>query len=579
MTVSRPLIASVCIVALAACGGGGGGESSVPAASGQGGASPPPPPPPPAQGPSILDLLPVGSELTYRWSEARTEASGGSGSASTDYGVFKVVVTGTTQVGGSNGILIEQVAMIGDAPIQTRFGALAIDEDGSLVGIDGGGFQVDVVDINNSINTAGFFSEFASDTGLVADLGRTFSGAYNELSGVGYVQSKSDGGCEVIFGQSFCEDSQTSFSEAELFSDDLVPLSLTRSVGQLSSNPNGIGGSSSSTRLDIELIDFSSNGSQFAIDGFEPAPWTPLANAQRARIDAKMAAIGGDLFAFGGFNSETTLISQIEQYSIATDTWVDIGSLHPSITDVISATAVDNQIILFAETASGPVQPFVYTPATSMFDVRAPLLVNGVTLGDNEGKAAINTSFGVAVLIAEDTTAEDLAIYGYLPVTDQTLVFNLGGASSVLDIFQDIDCAVSVFGQTLFTRVQVLQQDGATTFQTFQLGSFDLVSESWNEVPNVPGLSVEFQSFCSSVSTPLGIFSLGGVDANGAALDSKLAVVGNEAPETIPEPLTPRDQAAIAGIGNDVFILGGQSNPASAMTDGVRLERLSLIGD
>lgn len=107
--------------------------------------------------------------------------------------------------------------------------------------------------------------------------------------------------------------------------------------------------------------------------------WAPLANIPTARGVRGIAALGGQIYAYGGFNGNV-FVNNVEAYNPATNTWQALAPMNQCAGPVAAAdTVVNNRIYAIGGAVGGPnpLAPVAtveeYDPATNVWTPRAQM--------------------------------------------------------------------------------------------------------------------------------------------------------------------------------------------------------------
>jgi N-acetylneuraminic acid mutarotase len=199
------------------------------------------------------------------------------------------------------------------------------------------------------------------------------------LAAVRVAHSSPSGGCDTILGATICQSASTTFSESEFYKDGIGPIGYRQDATYVSN------GSSVTRRQRVEIVATSLTPADGAtIRSTAPqqltsstlGAWTSLAPMPTARHAVGLAAVGGRLYAIGGFGASGQLGTN-EEYDPATNTWRSRNPLPSTPTDFggTNAAVVNDTIYMIGGNASGFCTSLVraYHPATDTWSTKAPM--------------------------------------------------------------------------------------------------------------------------------------------------------------------------------------------------------------
>lgn len=266
-----------------------------------------------------------------------------------------------------------------------------------------------------------------------------------------------------------------------------------------------------------------------------------------------VAVLNGQVYVIGGREANGTALEVVERYDPVSDTWSPVDSLSDARFNA-SATVFNGQILLSGgrddDDLTDDVE--VYNPVDGNWESFDSIQ------DDREGHSMFS-----------DGT--DVFVFGGLNENGQfrsdTEVYNEGTES-----WDDYPFWVLEPPRAAFAAIPVGQ--GVLIFGGF--GSVGPVAEVELYVPNQPGtllapMPAPRGSLAAAKVTNL-VFAIGGRNAGGtvvARVDAYLSMTNQW--ESWPALPDPREGAVAAGIGNDLYVFGGQTDTGVLATTALRI--------
>ncbi|MGF1509763.1 MAG: hypothetical protein ACFB9M_09725 [Myxococcota bacterium] len=449
--------------------------------------------------------LEEGSRWTFSFATVRTQSAQGSGSSSESSGVFEIGLGPPTTIDGQTAYALNFEVLAGPASeVENllRWTHVAADAEGRLLGsTDGIGLEA----IYGGLTGGGFFANFGD--GEVVAAPTVFEGTFSTIQGFVVSQGTGSGGCEVLLGLRFCEDSSNSFNQSEYFARGLGPVAFSR---RTSSFDSGGGFTTSfSNEINIELVDASFTAED---TGFVPSPWRILPDLPELAFPSQVVGVADRLYAVSKSGG-------IFVYEPGMRSWDFVRAFDVSVGDLFSATAVEGRVVIFADDEDAQFTPcpdltVVFDPSDDSLTAGAPT-PSGLGLPCTAGPPATveldiqDVPPELAVFIGGDAT--NRFFYGYSASIDEWFRFPseiLGaiGAVRTTDVFGapiSPFCSVGSSGPWIVSTFEISENNSRRS----RVVAFNLTAPEFQFIELVPGCGNAFVSaapalFQFSPSTP-----------------------------------------------------------------------------
>jgi len=332
-------------------------------------------------------------------------------------GTFRITLGASVTIDSQTAYPINITGETGDGTINffRNWTHLALGSDGSLLGsMDGVSLQVVFNAQTDNWVGGGFFIEF-DDTENINFTSGTFMGNYNQLNAFIAAHEENSGGCEVVLGQTFCDDESTTFSEKEYYKDGIGPIGYILNITYSSSG----GGFYTSTTIErtVELI----NTSFSAADGstFNPPPWEEIAELNTPRYRHTAVVLDEKIYVLGGLDKNGTTLTSVEIYDPNINSW-SFGTPIPATTYCATAEVIDNKIYLIS---------CVENEVVRIFDPNTGWSSGTGTPYDDPSHDSVtynDATFGdtIAIITPDGALNSRLYVFAYQPSGDQWLTGN-----------------------------------------------------------------------------------------------------------------------------------------------------------